>query len=359
MTRRIAWAAAVLAFVTPGARLFAHPTANTEIILALSDRPQFEVTILTDLDPLVLKLEALAGLRPSDNLSIDAREGRIVSLGRTLLEHLDLRFDDRPAALDLVAIERPRDRPGTVVVRLSGRAPATPSHARWRTDLVFGSYPFVVRTSPDREVFEWLNGPERSQRYPLDAGAGPIQSSQIGRSIALGFTHILPFGVDHILFVLGLFLLTRDTRAILLQVSAFTVAHSITLGLALYGIVSAPAALVEPLIALSIAYVAFENLLTSALRPGRIALVFLFGLLHGLGFAEALRDLNLPRSAFLGTLVSFNAGVEAGQLAVIAAAALLVRTLRVPSPDYRRLVVRPVSLLIGLTGVLWVIERLS
>ena len=233
MTRRIAWAVAVLALVAPGARLFAHPTANTEIILALSDRPQFEVTILTDLDPLVLKLEALAGLRPSDNLSIDAREGRIVSLRRTLVEHLDLRFDDRPAALDLVAIERPRDRQGKVVVRLSGRVPATPSHATWRTDLVFGSYPFVVRTSPDREVFEWLNGTERSQRYQLDAGAGPIQSSQIGRSIALGFTHILPNGLDHILFVLGLFLLARRTRDVLLQVSAFTVAHSVTLGLAL------------------------------------------------------------------------------------------------------------------------------
>jgi hypothetical protein len=351
------WTIALLLTVT-AARLSAHPTANTEIILTLSEQSQFELTVLTDLDAMVLKLEALAGLRASENLSIDAREGRIVSLKRTLLDHVDLRFDDRRATLDLVAVERPRDRPGKVVVRLSGRAPATPSHATWRTDLIFGSYPFVVRTPPNREVFEWLNGREQSQRYALDPIAGPAQSSQIGRSIALGFTHILPFGLDHILFVLGLFLLAQNTRTILLQVSAFTVAHSITLGLALYGVVSAPAALVEPLIALSIAYVAFENLMTSSLRPWRVALVFAFGLLHGLGFAEALRELNLPRSAFLGTLVSFNAGVEGGQLAVIAAAALLVRALRVPSADYRRLIVRPASLLIGLMGVFWVIQRL-
>ena len=128
----------------------------------------------------------------------------------------------------------------------------------------------------------------------------------------LGFTHIVPDGLDHVLFVLGLFLLTGRARSILWQVSAFTAAHSITLGLSLYGVITAPASLVEPMIALSIAYVAIENLFLSELRTWRLALVFAFGLLHGMGFAGALRDLGLPRSEFLTALVTFNLGVEGG-----------------------------------------------
>jgi hypothetical protein len=160
------------------------------------------------------------------------------------------------------------------------------------------------------------------------------------------------------LFVLGLFLLTRRMGSVLAQVSAFTLAHSITLGLSLYGIVSLPAALIEPLIALSIAYVAIENLLSTDLTPCRLALAFAFGLLHGMGFAEAIAHLDLPRSAFLTTLVTFNVGVQLGQLTVIAAAALLVRALAVSAAQYRRRIVWPASAAIALTGVFWTIERL-
>ncbi len=103
---------------------------------------------------------------------------------------------------------------------------------------------------------------------------------------------------------------------------------------------------------------AFENLFTSELKPWRLALVFSFGLLHGMGFAEALSRLNLPRSELLTTLVTFNVGVEAGQLAVIAAAALVVRAWALPSAAYRELVVRPASAAIALAGVVWTIQRL-
>jgi len=120
--------------------------------------------------------------------------------------------------------------------------------------------------------------------------------------------------VDHILFVLGIFLLSTAWRPILLQVTTFTIAHSITLGLTMYGIVSLPSSIVEPLIALSITYVAVENLWTTELKPWRLALVFMFGLLHGMGFAGVLRGLGLPRSEFLTALLTFNLGVEGGQL---------------------------------------------
>src|SRR5262249_48921612 len=138
--------------------------------------------------------------------------------------------------------------------------------------------------------------------------------------LVLGFEHILPEGLDHILFVLGIFLLTTKLGPIVTQVTAFTIAHSVTLGLTMYGVISLPSRIVEPLIALSVTYVAIENIVTPQLTPWRLLLVFAFGLLHGMGFAEALRELDLPRSEVIPALVSFNAGIELAQLTIIALA---------------------------------------
>jgi len=178
------------------------------------------------------------------------------------------------------------------------------------------------------------------------------------RYLALGFTHIVPYGLDHMLFVLGIFLLSRRLKQVLAQVSAFTIAHSITLALSIYGIVSVSPRVVEPLIAVSIAYVAIENIFISELKPWRVGLVFAFGLLHGMGFAGALKELGLPRSEFVTALVTFNVGVESGQLAVIGAAFLLVGWYCGTRQWYRRLVVVPASALIALTAVYWTFERL-
>jgi hypothetical protein len=159
--------------------------------------------------------------------------------------------------------------------------------------------------------------------------------------------------------VLGIYLLSGRARSVLLQVSAFTVAHSITLALSLYGIVAVSPRIVEPLIALSIAYVAIENVFLSELKSWRIALVFAFGLLHGMGFAGALKELGLPRSEFVMALVTFNVGVEAGQLAVIAAAFMLVGWYCAHRDWYRSRIVVPASTLIACTAIYWTIERLS
>ncbi|MEO7157815.1 MAG: HupE/UreJ family protein, partial [Vicinamibacterales bacterium] len=163
---------------------------------------------------------------------------------------------------------------------------------------------------------------------------------------------------DHILFVLGIFLLSPRLKTMLLQVTAFTLAHSITLGLSIYGIVSLPSRVVEPLIALSIAYVAIENLFTRELKPWRLALVFMFGLLHGLGFAGVLRELGLPRDEFLTALLTFNLGVEGGQLTIIAAAMLAFAPVMKRS-WYRQRVVMPASILIAAIGVYWFVVRLA
>ena len=127
----------------------------------------------------------------------------------------------------------------------------------------------------------------------------------------------------------------------------------------MYGVVSVSPRIVEPLIALSIAYVAVENVFLSELKAWRVALVFAFGLLHGMGFAGALQELGLPRSEFVTALVTFNVGVEAGQLAVIGTAFLLVGWHCATRDWYRRRIVVPASALIACTALYWTIERLS
>jgi hypothetical protein len=162
--------------------------------------------------------------------------------------------------------------------------------------------------------------------------------------LKLGYKHILPLGFDHILFVLSLFLLSSKLKPVFWQSLAFTVAHSVTLGLAMYGAVKVPAAIVEPLIALSIMYVALENVFVKRLRPSRIGIVFFFGLVHGLGFARALSSLGLPQNSFLSSLVMFNVGVELGQLTVILIAFFLAGKWFENKPYYHKIHCNPAFL---------------
>jgi hypothetical protein len=187
----------------------------------------------------------------------------------------------------------------------------------------------------------------------------------LGLYMTIGIGHILPDGADHILFVLAVFLASVRVKALVWQISAFTVAHTVTLGLAAVGFITPSAALVEPLIAFTIAFVAIENLVFKEMSAWRPVVVFAFGLIHGLGFAGFFGELGLPPGQFWSALIGFNLGVEIGQLSVIAAAAVagyaVRRTLRDPAgtAGYRNWIVRPGSALIGLTGLWWGIARLS
>ena len=175
--------------------------------------------------------------------------------------------------------------------------------------------------------------------------------------LQLGFTHIIPLGFDHILFIVSLYLLEPRLKPVLLQATAFTVAHSITLGLAMYGIIQPPTAIIEPIIALSILFVALENIITDRLNPWRVAIVFGFGLVHGMGFASALTGLGLPPKDYFGSLISFNVGVELGQLTVIGLCWALVGRWAAHKSWYKQRVVVPVSVVIGLVAAYWTVER--
>ncbi len=171
-----------------------------------------------------------------------------------------------------------------------------------------------------------------------------------------GFQHVLPKGLDHILFVLGLFLLSRAWRPLLWQVTTFTAAHTITLGLATFGWVQVSPRIVEPVIAFSLVFVAMENILRPRYSAWRLVVVFVFGLVHGLGFASAMRELDLPLKSVLVGLLGFNLGVEGGQLAVVTLAALATVWLRNPV-TYRRAIVIPGSAAIAVMGLWWTVTR--
>ncbi|GGA19858.1 HupE/UreJ family protein [Neptunicoccus cionae] len=175
--------------------------------------------------------------------------------------------------------------------------------------------------------------------------------------IVAGFDHIIPKGLDHILFVIGLFLLSAHLRPLLMQVTMFTLAHTITLALGALGWVNVPGSIVEPLIAASIVFVAVENIFTEKLTAWRPFLIFGFGLLHGLGFASVLGDFGLPTAQFIPALIAFNIGVEIGQLAVIAICFLAVGIWFRNKQWYHSRIVVPASAAIAIMATYWVLER--
>jgi hypothetical protein len=370
---------ALLMVATAGA----HPVSTTSVAITVDPSGTYVATISAEAGPLIKKLEALSAAPLHDDRAATAadRTARLDALQAELLAHVAIAFDAERATpgIDPAQVSDA----GQATITLTGRAPGNARTVTWSSSLVFGSYPVAVRGPDGREVVQWLQAQERSQPVAL---AGAARAMAIWQGLWLGFTHILPNGIDHILFVLGLFLFrgsdlfstetapagtgldlsptrpflgeTDLTPQLVAQVSAFTLAHSITLGLSLYGVFSLPPRFVEPMIALSVAYVGVENLVTSRLHTWRIGIVFAFGLLHGLGFADALAALHLSRPDMLSTLISFNAGVEGGQLAVIAIAAVAMTIAARVNAGWRRPLAALSSGAIGLVGLFWTVQRI-
>jgi hydrogenase/urease accessory protein HupE len=339
----------------------AHEIGKTQATAVIRDN-RYTVDVIVDPDALLTKLEVFSGAELSTGVARAERDRRIVALGSVFLACVTLRFDETVVRPQFEYV--PESALGDVArspsrVRLTGRVPPGTRAMTFAYGLALGAYAFNVRIGDSPVQSYWLDGVHQSPPISLIAPPPPLTARQVAwQYFALGYTHIVPKGMDHILFVLGIFLLSARWRSIVLQVSTFTIAHSITLGLTMYGVVSLPARIVEPMIAFSIAYVALENFVTSELKPWRLALVFAFGLLHGMGFAGVLRELGLPHSQYLNALATFNIGVEAGQLSVIAIAYLAVAFLRRNELRYRRVVVQPASLIIALIGLDWTIQRI-
>ncbi len=277
---------------------------------------------------------------------------------------------DKPVTLTIETVDIPPTGytkvPRISVIQLSATLPESVTELQWYYPAKFGDNAVRVRQVNKKtsqwhwSQWQWLRNDEVSQSFSLTEIVTRQSLPEVVASyIVLGFEHIVPKGLDHILFILGLFLLSTHWRPLFFQVTMFTVAHTITLGLAMNNVVELPANIVEPLIALSIAYVGMENILSRRLHTSRLVLVFLFGLLHGLGFAGVLSDFGMPKNDFTTALISFNVGVELGQIAVIMAAFVLLAIWFKDRQKYRKFIVVPGSVLISIIGFYWFLERLE
>ncbi|MBL4773618.1 MAG: HupE/UreJ family protein [Alcanivoracaceae bacterium] len=281
-----------------------------------------------------------------------------------------LKFDEEPINLKVVSVSIPEPGytkvPRISIITLEGQIKRTVEKISWYYPEKFADN--AVRVRQVNEVSEnwhwshwqWLRDNQWSDPFSLNEvfHKEPFWSV-IEVYTKAGFYHILPKGKDHILFILGLFLLSIKLRPLLWQVTMFTIAHSITLSLAMLDIFSLPANIIEPLIALSIAYIGLENIFTTKIKPRRLIIIFIFGLLHGMGFASVLIDFGMPKNSFTTALISFNVGVELGQLTIIALAFVLIGYWFRHKLWYRNIIVIPISLLIGLIGLYWTYDRIQ
>lgn len=363
----------LLALLTQAA--LAHPAQFTTLQIEIDPSGHFQATLNVDI--LSYALEQTSAATTNEQLE-SVLNGPRVTLGKLLSDSGDrfrrevvIRTDagdviptswQLPDLAEVDAVLARKIQPAILMpgdISFSGTLPEDAHNISIRLPYVLGD---------TVQVYELPNG--ESHDEPVASGdyssaielklAPPGAASRLtdfGRYVGVGFKHIVPEGLDHILFVLGLFLLSNRLVPLLWQVSAFTVAHSITLGLSIYGVIRLPSSITEPLIAASIVYIAVENICTGELKPWRPVVVFGFGLIHGLGFASAFAEVGLPRNNFLIGLVGFNVGVECGQLAVITAAFVVVGWFR-HRPWYRRRIVIPASLAIAITAAIWTVQRI-
>ena len=366
MSRRFV-AAALLALLPATAG--AHAFTFTDVRLELRADGSWTADVGCDVDALALGVssssDSAALAAEIEALTPAARDELVDRLASLLKRRVRVRFDGTPAPFEIALPGRGKARgPGELpaalglVVRLEGRIP---TGAREVTFFASAAFPqvrlSVARPGEAGGPMELVTPGAESRPVPLAGERMALGAGETAARFAwLGVTHILPLGLDHVLFVAGLALLSPRLGPLLAQVTAFTLAHTLTLALSTYGALSLPSRLVEPLIALSIVYVGLENAVSPRLRKSRLALVFVFGLLHGLGFAGVLAEMGLPDRHRLLALLAFNVGVELGQLAVIALVGAAVALWTFAGRDGKALV-RPASLAIAATGLFWTVQR--
>ena len=367
----VAWISITNPFVSP---LQAHDLEFTYTVIVIREDNSYQIDVTADLDAIALGLsqgiEAQQVVKIMRRLSPKELEERISKLRRIFHENMGLFLDG--TQVNSVSLSFPEyglpisDNVETqTILGLTARFTGDlPVGTKTITINIERSFPPVYLT-----IIDLRNGRDQQQVLARGETSEPYSLSveQIGKSsnnlttfkqfLYLGIWHIIPEGLDHVLFVLGLFLLNARPKFLLWQITAFTIAHTITLAISSYGLIIFPPTVVEPLIALSISYVAIENLFTRDLKFWRPLIVFGFGLLHGMGFAGVLREIGTPDHNFLITLLSFNLGVEIGQFGVILFAFLTLGWFQTRT-WYRPLVTIPMSLLIAFMGLYWFAERI-
>jgi hydrogenase/urease accessory protein HupE len=351
---RLPLAAIVIGLVALGTEAAAHPVPFSYVDVRV-DAAALDASVVVHIFDVAHDL----GVEPMERLLepavVEARGAEIIALvrGRLAIEadgqalaggvwSAPEPLPDRQS-IRLTVRYQPGGPPGSVTVH-AVMFPYDPEHQTFVNVYEAGSLSSQAILDRDRTRVEYFAGTRQ----------GSI--AVVRRFVPAGVHHIL-IGPDHLLFLVGLLLLGGSLRQLLIVVTAFTIAHSITLSVAALNIFSPPARLVEPAIALSIVYVGADNLLVREGRDVRAWIAFAFGFIHGFGFANVLREMDLPRRALGWSLFSFNVGVEVGQLLVVVAVAAALAALRARSEAAgRRLAVAGSIVVIG-AGAYWFIER--
>jgi hypothetical protein len=366
--RALRLGAVSILFLLTSVRGFAHDLQFTDVSLELREDGTFRADVACDLDALALGVDSgadsavlAASIEAMPAADREELEKRLVEV---LKRRIRVRFDGEPAPFEVSLPERGQAAPAGrlpsalgLVARLEGPVPASAREVSFFASRGFPPVRLEILRGGARLHVQVLQRGAESAPAPLRGATATSRGGTLVRFLGLGFEHILPAGLDHVLFVLGLALSGSRLRPLLIQVTAFTAAHTLTLVLSTYGVVQLPSRVVEPLIALSITYVAVENVVSTRVRLLRVLLVFTFGLLHGLGFAGVLAGLGLPPGDRVIALLAFNAGVELGQLAVILPAVLLLWGLERAGVPRRRVAV-PASVAVGAVGLYWTVSRL-
>lgn len=358
----LAWSQAVLA----------HEVRPSIIDLTVSEDARYQLSISLNLEAIIAEIgpehgdtadssnaaryDALRALAPAE------LEAAFAGMRQRFLAGMRLGTPQGPLHPSLDGVTIPAvgdtDLARDSVVSLSGRIPAGTDTLTWQWAEDFGANILRVTGPGQADLYRaYLQPGKASGPITLAGVVEPSFGELFADYLVIGFEHIIPKGLDHILFVVGLFLLSLHWRPLLWQVTSFTLAHSVTLALGMLGYITMSPAIVEPLIALSIVYVCVENMLSERLHAWRPVIIFGFGLLHGLGFAGVLEEVGLGSAHFLTGLVAFNLGIELGQLMVILCCFLLVGIWFRQKVWYRQRVVLPASAIIALIGGYWFVER--
>jgi hydrogenase/urease accessory protein HupE len=346
-------------------------SAHTDGTIKIEIRASIEA-LLTGINAQYKNTKDAPNAKKYDELRVlepDKLKAKFLNFKQSMLDSIYLKADGKIIDLELITINIPEAGytkvPRISTLNLSGNISKNTQKLNWYYPYSFGDNAVRVRQVDKIKEkwhwsqWQWLRKDNPSEAFSLAAlFIKPPIYKTIGSYISLGFEHIFPKGTDHILFILGLFFFSSRLKPLLWQVTMFTIAHTITLGLSIYQIVSLPSSIVEPLIALSIAYVGFENVFADKLKTHRLASLFGFGLLHGLGFAGVLAEFGMPDNAFITALISFNIGVELGQLFIILIAFLLFGICCRHKSWYRKIIAVPLSLLIAFIGLYWTFDRL-
>jgi len=344
----------VFALVCAARPVIAHPIPFSYVDIDLQ-ADMLDVTVVAHIFDLGHDLNVVPAERLLDPAFLETEAPAVAALIRDRL-HLDA--DGRPVTLGIRGVDPIAERQS---VRIKFRVPV--DHAPGMVSVNVSMFPY------DQVHQTFLNFYERStltsqaildaahQRFDYYAGTRQGISAVVRKFVSAGIHHIL-IGPDHLLFLIGLLLLGGSIRQLLGVVSAFTVAHSVTLSLAALNILSPPTRIIEPAIALSIVCVGADNLMVGRGRDVRAWIAFGFGFVHGFGFANVLREMDLPRQALGWSLFSFNVGVELGQLLVVVAVATAFAWLRARSEWAGRQLAFAGSLAVIAAGTFWFIQRL-